>query len=67
MAKNLRFHFRGMGSIPSLPCSMAEETEMIHNLSSAGNSSYRIGMMNTHVDFLKRIPILGNWGESIKT
>ena len=51
MAKNLRFHFRGMGSIPSLPCSMAEETEMIHNLSSAGNSSYRIGMMNTHVDF----------------
>ena len=37
-----------------LPRSMAKETEMIYNLSSAGNNSYIIRLMNTHNGFLKK-------------
>ena len=37
-----------------LPHSMAEETEMIYNLSSAGNNSYITRIMNTHNRFLKQ-------------
>ena len=33
---------------------MAKETEIIYNLSSAGNNSYIIRLMNTHNGFLKK-------------